>query len=203
MCFFATCPHSVLIPQSAEMQLKALQQQQEFFVIQYQELCKIQAAFASQKPDTSAASAEAKRRMEGLKTRRSQLERILSEEGSKILRTRKMLTNFYQECLNSVSIVQTVFVRGTTCIRFLLAFLKLDVYVEKLDKWKCAQCLGMINEEAQMRQLDCLQPECERLVELLWMLRQQLRQLSALQEQLFLKPDDPSTAGFSLPTPES
>lgn len=105
----------LLASQSAEMQLKALQQQQEFFVIQYQELCKIQAALGpQQKPDASAAaaSAEAKRRLEGLKTRRAQLERILSEEGSKILRTRKMLSNFYQECLNSVSIVQTVFVRG-------------------------------------------------------------------------------------------
>ena len=67
------------------------------------------------------------------------------------------------------------------------------MFVEKLEKWRGLQCLGLISEDDQAIQLDLLQPICEGLVENLWMIRQQLRQLNALQEQLFLKPDEPDT----------
>lgn len=78
MFFPADIQHLTIGLQSAELQLKGLQQQQEYFVIQYQELCKIQAAFTNTKPD-SMLTPDARKRQEGLKTRRAQLERILSE----------------------------------------------------------------------------------------------------------------------------
>jgi len=167
--------------ENAEVQLKALQQQQEFFVIQYQELCKLQAALTNQKdtgsPPSGANAAltpEQKKRQE-LKNKKIQLERLLSEEGSKILQTRQMLGSFYQECLNTLNIIQDNFIE------------------DKLEKWKALQCLGMLSEDEQASQLDALQLVCERLAENLWMIRQQIRQLNALQEQLFLKPDEPDT----------
>jgi len=101
------------LSQNAEIQLKNLQQQQEFFVIQYQDLCKVQgkallslfffffslllffqphtshfvasAALQNQKadtptpPDATGMVSEQKKKIEGIKNKKLQLEKLLSE----------------------------------------------------------------------------------------------------------------------------
>jgi hypothetical protein len=152
----------VWMAQETDTDLKQLQQSQEYFVIQYQEMCKMQAMVqrAQSHPDENV-----RKQHEVYVKKKAEMEVFLSKEAENLLGKRNVLIDKFQKSVQRLAAVQHV------------------ILDEELMKWRQAQRLANSGGPPP-GSLDMLQSWCEALAELIWQNRQQIRQIEMLKAQL-------------------
>ncbi|XP_018414337.1 PREDICTED: signal transducer and activator of transcription 5B [Nanorana parkeri] len=151
-----------LITQDTENGLKKLQQTQEYFIIQYQESLRIQAQFA-QLPQLTPQ--ERMPREATLQQRQASLENWLQREAQTLQQYRLDLSEKHQKTLQLLRKQQTI------------------ILDDELIQWKRRQQLAG-NGGPPEGSLDLLQTWCEKLAEIIWQNRQQIRRAEHLCQQL-------------------
>ncbi|XP_053309806.1 signal transducer and activator of transcription 5B [Spea bombifrons] len=151
-----------LITQDTENGLKKLQQTQEYFIIQYQESLRIQAQFSqlNQLGPQERISREAT-----LQQRQASLENWLQREAQTLQQYRLDLSEKHQKTLQLLRKQQTI------------------ILDDELIQWKRRQQLAG-NGGPPEGSLDLLQTWCEKLAEIIWQNRQQIRRAEHLCQQL-------------------
>eukprot|EP00118_Oscarella_pearsei_P002848 m.11888 g.11888 ORF g.11888 m.11888 type:complete len:812 (+) comp23673_c0_seq1:85-2520(+) len=151
-----------LMTQDTEVILKQLQQSQESFLIQYQEMCRLQAMVQKMQnhPDESY-----RKQQEVYAKKKMEMEVLLSREAESLQEKRSGLVDKFQNNLKLLGTLQHLIVG------------------EELVKWKRQQQLAG-SGGPQPGSLDILQSWCEYLAEFIWRNRQQIRQIEMLKAQL-------------------
>lgn len=148
--------------QETENDLRKLQHSQEYFIIQYQESLRIQAQLSSL---ASLAPAERVQRETSLQSRKATLETWITREANTLQKYRQDLSEKHQRTLALLRKQQTVIVD------------------DELIQWKRRQQLAG-NGGPPEGSLDILQSWCEKLADVVWQNRQQLRRVDHLTQQL-------------------
>ncbi|TRY64753.1 hypothetical protein DNTS_017803 [Danionella cerebrum] len=148
--------------QETENDLRKLQHSQEYFIIQYQESLRIQAQLSSL---ASVPPAERTQREAGLQSRKTTLENWLTREANTLQKYRQELAEKHQRTLGLLRKQQTVIVD------------------DELIQWKRRQQLAG-NGGPSEGGLDILQAWCEKLADMIWQNRQQIRRVEHLTQQL-------------------
>ncbi|KAI7797355.1 Stat5.2 protein [Triplophysa rosa] len=148
--------------QDSENDLRKLQHSQEYFIIQYQESLRIQAQLSSL---SSVAPAERVQRETSLQSRKSTLEAWLTREANTLQKYRQELAEKYQRTLTLLRKQQALIVD------------------DELIQWKRRQQLAGNGGPAEGG-LDMLQAWCEKLADMIWQNRQQIRRVEHLTQQL-------------------
>ncbi|XP_075033016.1 signal transducer and activator of transcription 5B [Mixophyes fleayi] len=151
-----------LITQDTETGLKKLQQTQEYFIIQYQESLRIQAQFSQL---SQLSPQERMPREATLQQRQASLEAWLQREAQTLQQYRLDLSEKHQKTLQLLRKQQTV------------------ILDDELIQWKRRQQLAG-NGGPPEGSLDLLQTWCEKLAEIIWQNRQQIRRAEHLCQQL-------------------
>ncbi|XP_047465017.1 signal transducer and activator of transcription 5B-like [Mugil cephalus] len=151
-----------LATQETENELRKLQHSQEYFIIQYQENLRIQAQLSSL---SSLPPAERTQRETTLQSKRATVEAWLTREASTLQKYRLDLSEQHQKTLSLLRKQQTV------------------ILDEELIQWKRRQQLAG-NGAPHEGGLDVLQSWCEKLADLIWQNRQQIRRCEHLTQQL-------------------
>ncbi|XP_013374754.1 PREDICTED: signal transducer and activator of transcription 5B isoform X2 [Chinchilla lanigera] len=151
-----------LVTQDTESELKKLQQAQEYFIIQYQESLRIQAQFTQL---AQLSPQERLSRESALQQKQATLEAWLQREAQTLQRYRVELAEKHQKTLQLLRKQQTV------------------ILDDELIQWKRRQQLAG-NGGPPEGSLDVLQSWCEKLAELIWQNRQQIRRAEHLCQQL-------------------
>ncbi|KAM3923766.1 signal transducer and activator of transcription 5B [Leptodactylus fuscus] len=151
-----------LITQDTENGLKKLQQTQEYFIIQYQESLRIQAQFSQL---TQLSPQERMPREATLQQRQASLEGWLQREAQTLQQYRLDLSEKHQKTLQLLRKQQTI------------------ILDDELIQWKRRQQLAG-NGGPPEGSLDLLQTWCEKLAEIIWQNRQQIRRAEHLCQQL-------------------
>uniref|UniRef100_A0A8C5W697 Signal transducer and activator of transcription n=1 Tax=Leptobrachium leishanense TaxID=445787 RepID=A0A8C5W697_9ANUR len=151
-----------LITQDTESGLKKLQQTQEYFIIQYQESLRIQAQFSQL---TQLSPQERISREATLQQRQTSLEGWLQREAQTLQQYRLELSEKHQKTLQLLRKQQTI------------------ILDDELIQWKRRQQLAG-NGGPPEGSLDLLQTWCEKLAEIIWQNRQQIRRAEHLCQQL-------------------
>uniref|UniRef100_A0AAZ3PVG5 Signal transducer and activator of transcription n=1 Tax=Oncorhynchus tshawytscha TaxID=74940 RepID=A0AAZ3PVG5_ONCTS len=148
--------------QETENELRKLQHNQEYFIIQYQENLRIQAQLSS----LSAVPAEERTQREtSLQAKRATVEAWLTREANTLQKYRLDLAEKHQKTLSQLRKQQTL------------------ILDEELIQWKRRQQLAG-NGGPTEGGLDVLQSWCEKLADLIWQNRQQIRRAEHLTQQL-------------------
>uniref|UniRef100_A0A8C7FVJ0 Signal transducer and activator of transcription n=1 Tax=Oncorhynchus kisutch TaxID=8019 RepID=A0A8C7FVJ0_ONCKI len=148
--------------QETENELRKLQHNQEYFIIQYQENLRIQAQLSS----LSAVPAEERTQREtSLQAKRATVEAWLTREANTLQKYRLDLAEKHQKTLGQLRKQQTL------------------ILDEELIQWKRRQQLAG-NGGPTEGGLDVLQSWCEKLADLIWQNRQQIRRAEHLTQQL-------------------
>ncbi|XP_022541159.1 signal transducer and activator of transcription 5B isoform X2 [Astyanax mexicanus] len=151
-----------VMTQDTENDLRKLQHSQEYFIIQYQESLRIQAQLSSL---TSLPPAERVQRETSLQSRKATLEAWLTREANTLQKYRQDLAEKQQRTLALLRKQQTVIVD------------------DELIQWKRRQQLAG-NGGPPEGSLDILQSWCEKLADMIWQNRQQIRRVEHLTQQL-------------------
>uniref|UniRef100_A0A8C3G5K7 Signal transducer and activator of transcription n=1 Tax=Cyclopterus lumpus TaxID=8103 RepID=A0A8C3G5K7_CYCLU len=151
-----------LATQETENELRKLQHSQEYFIIQYQENLRIQAQLSSL---SSLPQAERTQRETTLQSKRTTVEAWLTREASTLQKYRLDLSEQHQKTLVVLRKQQTL------------------ILDEELIQWKRRQQLAG-NGGPHEGGLDVLQSWCEKLADLIWQNRQQIRRCEHLTQQL-------------------
>ncbi|XP_029401603.1 signal transducer and activator of transcription 5B isoform X2 [Mus pahari] len=151
-----------LITQDTENELKKLQQTQEYFIIQYQESLRIQAQFAQL---GQLNPQERMSRETALQQKQVSLETWLQREAQTLQQYRVELAEKHQKTLQLLRKQQTI------------------ILDDELIQWKRRQQLAG-NGGPPEGSLDVLQSWCEKLAEIIWQNRQQIRRAEHLCQQL-------------------
>ncbi|XP_026133358.1 signal transducer and activator of transcription 5B-like isoform X1 [Carassius auratus] len=151
-----------VMTQDTENDLRKLQHSQEYFIIQYQESLRIQAQLSSL---ASLPPAERVQRESGLQSRKSTLEGWLTREANTLQKYRQELAEKHQSTLALLRKQQTVIID------------------DELIQWKRRQQLAG-NGGPSEGGLDILQAWCEKLADMIWQNRQQIRRVEHLTQQL-------------------
>uniref|UniRef100_A0A671V930 Signal transducer and activator of transcription n=1 Tax=Sparus aurata TaxID=8175 RepID=A0A671V930_SPAAU len=151
-----------LATQDTENELRKLQHSQEYFIIQYQENLRIQAQLSSL---SSLPPAERTQRETTLQSKRATVEAWLTREASTLQKYRLDLSEQHQKTLALLRKQQTL------------------ILDEELIQWKRRQQLAG-NGGPHEGGLDVLQSWCEKLADLIWQNRQQIRRCEHLTQQL-------------------
>ncbi|XP_040294125.1 signal transducer and activator of transcription 5B [Bufo bufo] len=151
-----------LITQDTESGLKKLQQTQEYFIIQYQESLRIQAQFSQL---SQLSPQERMPREATLQQRQTSLEAWLQREAQTLQQYRLDLSEKHQKTLQLLRKQQTI------------------ILDDELIQWKRRQQLSG-NGGPPEGSLDLLQTWCEKLAEIIWQNRQQIRRAEHLCQQL-------------------
>ncbi|GAB1296843.1 Signal transducer and activator of transcription 5B [Apodemus speciosus] len=151
-----------LITQDTENELKKLQQTQEYFIIQYQESLRIQAQFAQL---AQLNPQERMSRETALQQKQVSLETWLQREAQTLQQYRVELAEKHQKTLQLLRKQQTI------------------ILDDELIQWKRRQQLAG-NGGPPEGSLDVLQSWCEKLAEIIWQNRQQIRRAEHLCQQL-------------------
>ncbi|XP_044153997.1 signal transducer and activator of transcription 5B [Bufo gargarizans] len=151
-----------LITQDTESGLKKLQQTQEYFIIQYQESLRIQAQFSQL---SQLSPQERMPREATLQQRQASLEAWLQREAQTLQQYRLDLSEKHQKTLQLLRKQQTI------------------ILDDELIQWKRRQQLAG-NGGPPEGSLDLLQTWCEKLAEIIWQNRQQIRRAEHLCQQL-------------------
>ena len=147
--------------QDAEADLRKLQSKQEYFVINYQESVKIQSSL--QQIQQMAATDPTRSQLEQqLVKKKNEVDQLLQQEAHKLLQLRTALAEKHHKTFT------------------LLAQMQNQILDEELIQWKRSQALAY-NGVIQEGSLDQLQQWCERLAEIIWQCRQQIKRVE-LQE---------------------
>ncbi|XP_077357807.1 signal transducer and activator of transcription 5B-like isoform X2 [Festucalex cinctus] len=151
-----------LATQETENELRKLQHSQEYFIIQYQENLRLQAQLSSL---SSVPLAERTQRETTLQSKRATVEAWLAREASTLQKYRLDLSEQHQKTLTLLRKQQTL------------------ILDEELIQWKRRQQLAG-NGGPHEGGLDILQSWCEKLADLIWTNRQQIRRCEHLTQQL-------------------
>ncbi|XP_064351795.1 signal transducer and activator of transcription 5B isoform X3 [Camelus dromedarius] len=151
-----------LVTQDTENELKKLQQTQEYFIIQYQESLRIQAQFAQL---AQLNPQERLSRETALQQKQVTLEAWLQREAQTLQQYRVELAEKHQKTLQLLRKQQTI------------------ILDDELIQWKRRQQLAG-NGGPPEGSLDVLQSWCEKLAEIIWQNRQQIRRAEHLCQQL-------------------
>ncbi|XP_032176127.1 signal transducer and activator of transcription 5B isoform X2 [Lontra canadensis] len=151
-----------LVTQDTENELKKLQQTQEYFIIQYQESLRIQAQFAGL---AQLSPQERLSRETALQQKQVSLEAWLQHEAQTLQQYRVELAEKHQKTLQLLRKQQTI------------------ILDDELIQWKRRQQLAG-NGGPPEGSLDVLQSWCEKLAEIIWQNRQQIRRAEHLCQQL-------------------
>ncbi|XP_030019145.1 LOW QUALITY PROTEIN: signal transducer and activator of transcription 5B-like [Sphaeramia orbicularis] len=151
-----------LATQETENELRKLQHSQEYFIIQYQENLRIQAQLSSL---ASLPPTERTQRETTLQSKRATVEAWLTREASTLQKYRLDLSEQHQKTLNLLRKQQTL------------------ILDDELIQWKRRQQLAG-NGGPHEGGLDVLQSWCEKLADLIWQNRQQIRRCEHLTQQL-------------------
>uniref|UniRef100_A0A8C5GTH9 Signal transducer and activator of transcription n=1 Tax=Gouania willdenowi TaxID=441366 RepID=A0A8C5GTH9_GOUWI len=151
-----------LATQETENELRKLQHSQEYFIIQYQENLRIQAQLSSL---SSLTPAERTQRESALQSKRATVESWLTTEASTLQKHRLDLAEEHQKTFSLLRKQQTL------------------ILDEELIQWKRRQQLAG-NGGPHEGGLDVLQSWCEKLADLIWQNRQQIRRCEHLTQQL-------------------
>ncbi|XP_061872767.1 signal transducer and activator of transcription 5B-like isoform X1 [Colius striatus] len=151
-----------LITQDSESELKKLQQTQEYFIIQYQENMRLQAQFSQL---SQLGPQERLSRETTLQQKKASLEAWLHQEAQTLQQYRMDLSEKHQKTLQLLCKQQTT------------------ILDDELIQWKCRQQLAG-NGGPPEGTLDVLQTWCEKLAEIIWQNRQQIRRAEHLCQQL-------------------
>ncbi|XP_061823075.1 signal transducer and activator of transcription 5B-like isoform X4 [Nerophis lumbriciformis] len=151
-----------LATQETENELRKLQHSQEYFIIQYQENLRLQAQLSNL---SSLPPAERTQRETTLQNKRATLETWLAREASTLQKYRLDLSEQHQKTLVVLRKQQTL------------------ILDEELIQWKRRQQLAG-NGGPHEGGLDILQSWCEKLADLIWTNRQQIRRCEHLTQQL-------------------
>ncbi|NWH68516.1 STA5B protein, partial [Geococcyx californianus] len=151
-----------LITQDSENELKKLQQTQEYFIIQYQENMRLQAQFSQL---SQLGPQERMSRETTLQQKKASLEAWLHREAQTLQQYRVDLAEKHQKTLQLLRKQQTT------------------ILDDELIQWKRRQQLAG-NGGPPEGTLDVLQTWCEKLAEIIWQNRQQIRRAEHLCQQL-------------------
>uniref|UniRef100_A0A4X2LCC6 STAT transcription factor protein interaction domain-containing protein n=2 Tax=Vombatus ursinus TaxID=29139 RepID=A0A4X2LCC6_VOMUR len=151
-----------LVTQDTENELKKLQQTQEYFIIQYQESLRNQAQFSQL---SQLSPQERLTRETALQQKQVSLEAWLQREAQTLQQYRVELAEKHQKTLQLLRKQQTV------------------ILDDELIQWKRRQQLAG-NGGPPEGSLDVLQSWCEKLAEIIWQNRQQIRRAEHLCQQL-------------------
>uniref|UniRef100_A0AAY4CVH4 Signal transducer and activator of transcription n=1 Tax=Denticeps clupeoides TaxID=299321 RepID=A0AAY4CVH4_9TELE len=151
-----------LLTQDTENDLRKLQHNQEYFIIQYQESLRIQAQLSSL---ASLPPADRQLREPSLLSKRATVEAWLTREANTLQKYRLDLAEKHQKTLALLRKQQTV------------------ILDDELIQWKRRQQLAG-NGGPPEGGLDILQSWCEKLSETIWQNRQQIRRAEHLRQQL-------------------
>ncbi|MBN3315922.1 STA5B protein, partial [Atractosteus spatula] len=151
-----------VMTQDTENDLRKLQHNQEYFIIQYQESLRIQAQLTSL---STLPPADRLLREPSLQTKRATVEAWLTREANTLQKYRLDLAEKHQKTLQTLRKQQTV------------------ILDDELIQWKRRQQLAG-NGGPPEGGLDVLQSWCEKLAETIWQNRQQIRRAEHLRQQL-------------------
>ncbi|KAL0992780.1 hypothetical protein UPYG_G00098300 [Umbra pygmaea] len=151
-----------LLTQDTENDLRKLQHNQEYFIIQYQESLRIQAQLTSL---ASLPPADRQQREPALLNKRATVETWLTREANTLQKYRLDLAEKHQKSLQLMRKQQTI------------------ILDDELIQWKRRQQLAG-NGGPPEGGLDILQSWCEKLAETIWQNRQQIRRAEHLRQQL-------------------
>lgn len=151
-----------VLTQDMETELRKLQHSEEYFIIQYQESLRIQAQLTSL---SSLPPAERVQRETTLQGKRTTLDAWLTREVNTLQKLRQDLAEKQQNTLALLRKQQTV------------------VLDEELIQWKRLQQLSGNGGPAEGG-LDVLQAWCEKLADVIWQIRQQVRRVEHQTRQL-------------------
>uniref|UniRef100_A0A8C6NJB5 Signal transducer and activator of transcription n=1 Tax=Nothobranchius furzeri TaxID=105023 RepID=A0A8C6NJB5_NOTFU len=151
-----------LLTQDTENDLRKLQHNQEYFIIQYQESLRIQAQLTSL---ATLPPADRQLREPALLSKRATVEAWLTREANTLQKYRLDLAEKHQKTLQLLRKQQTV------------------ILDDELIQWKRRQQLAG-NGGPPEGGLDILQSWCEKLAETIWQNRQQIRRAEHLRQQL-------------------
>uniref|UniRef100_A0A8C6SNS7 Signal transducer and activator of transcription 5a n=1 Tax=Neogobius melanostomus TaxID=47308 RepID=A0A8C6SNS7_9GOBI len=151
-----------MFTQDTENDLRKLQHNQEYFIIQYQESLRIQAQLSSL---ASLPPADRQLREPALLSKRATVEAWLTREANTLQKYRLDLAEKHQKTLQLLRKQQTL------------------ILDDELIQWKRRQQLAG-NGGPPEGGLDILQSWCEKLAETIWQNRQQIRRAEHLRQQL-------------------
>ncbi|KAG2461114.1 STA5B protein, partial [Polypterus senegalus] len=151
-----------LMTQDTENDLRKLQHNQEYFIIQYQESLRIQAQLSSL---SALPPADRLLREQTLQNKRTTVEAWLTREANTLQKYRLDLAEKHQKTLQLLRKQQTI------------------ILDDELIQWKRRQQLAG-NGGPPEGGLDVLQSWCEKLAETIWQNRQQIRRAEHLRQQL-------------------
>uniref|UniRef100_A0A8C3G3C5 Signal transducer and activator of transcription n=1 Tax=Cyclopterus lumpus TaxID=8103 RepID=A0A8C3G3C5_CYCLU len=151
-----------LLTQDTENDLRKLQHNQEYFIIQYQESLRIQAQLTSL---SALPPADRQLREPALLNKRATVEAWLTREANTLQKYRLDLAEKHQKTLQVLRKQQTI------------------ILDDELIQWKRRQQLAG-NGGPPEGGLDILQSWCEKLAETIWQNRQQIRRAEHLRQQL-------------------
>uniref|UniRef100_A0A8C4HT97 Signal transducer and activator of transcription n=1 Tax=Dicentrarchus labrax TaxID=13489 RepID=A0A8C4HT97_DICLA len=151
-----------LLTQDTENDLRKLQHNQEYFIIQYQESLRIQAQLTSL---ATLPPADRQLREPALLSKRATVETWLTREANTLQKYRLDLAEKHQKTLQLLRKQQTI------------------ILDDELIQWKRRQQLAG-NGGPPEGGLDILQSWCEKLAETIWQNRQQIRRAEHLRQQL-------------------
>ncbi|PVD35680.1 hypothetical protein C0Q70_02643 [Pomacea canaliculata] len=149
---------------NAEQKLKELQNKQEYFIIQYQENIKISGHLAAVQKEPATRERQDKEAI--LRRQKEQVEMMLSQQAQQLLHYRVKQIDLYEKAIQALEVVQK------------------QVLDEELIGWKRQQQLAGNGLSLDEDSLDDLQQWCERLSEVIWSIRQQIKKLGILIAQL-------------------
>ncbi|XP_061079469.1 signal transducer and activator of transcription 5B-like [Conger conger] len=150
------------LTQDTENDLRKLQHNQEYFIIQYQESLRIQAQLTSL---ATLPPADRLLREPTLQSKRATVEAWLTREANTLQKYRLDLAEKHQNTLALLRKQQTA------------------ILDDELIQWKRRQQLAG-NGGPPEGGLDVLQSWCEKLAEMIWQNRQQIRRAEHLRQQL-------------------
>ncbi|KAJ8284399.1 hypothetical protein COCON_G00032490 [Conger conger] len=151
-----------VMTQDTETDLRKLQHNQEYFIIQYQESLRIQAQLSSL---STLPPADRLLREPTLQSKRATVEAWLTREANTLQKYRLDLAEKHQKTLQLLRKQQTI------------------ILDDELIQWKRRQQLAG-NGGPPEGGLDVLQSWCEKLAEMIWQNRQQIRRAEHLRQQL-------------------
>nr|CAB3266641.1 STAT-b protein [Phallusia mammillata] len=147
-----------------ENELRKLQSKQEYFVINYQDSIRIQSDL--QQILQRSPTDQTRIKLEPQLTRKQQeINELLKAEAEKLQQLRPNLAQRHEETFALLSQLQN------------------QILDEELIKWKRSQALAY-NGVQQESNLDQLQQWCEKLAEIIWQNRQQIKRVEIQRQQL-------------------
>lgn len=149
---------------NTDADLRKLQSKQEYFVINYQESLKIQANLqqVQQMPPTDQTRMQVEPK---LIQKQHNVDALLREEAQKLLQLRMGIADKHKETFGILTQLQN------------------QILEEELIQWKRSQALAY-NGVQHENNLDQLQQWCERLAEIIWQNRQQIKKVELQRQQL-------------------